>query len=711
VPPMKPSIAALNLHSRGGLALVFALAVVLLIAFLSYRGWSASVRTAQQADVTKRTISGVDAFLLAATNAETGQRGFLLSGEERYLAPYRQARADLPRILQSLQTVTMNRPDQAQRLQRLNALIDEKLAELALTIELRRTKGFDAALEVVRTDQGRILMSQMREICSQMLAVTNVRVAQYSAQARSSVDQAGLISILGGASLFALLLVAHFAIQREAARRLSLIGELQQSERRLEILAAEAQSANRAKSTFLSTMSHEIRTPMNAILGYAQLMLRDPGLGADAKANLEIIGRSGEHLLRLINNILDLSKIEAGRTEINVITFSLYRVLDDLAAMFRLRAEAKALGFEMLVDGESVPYVLADEGKIRQVLINLLGNGIKFTRRGYVKLHVTLEKRSAHRLWLSARIEDSGSGMTAPEQEQLFQPFRQSERGINVQEGTGLGLAISRQFARLMGGDITVSSIPGQGSVFRLEVPIESGDASVAIRGSEARRVLGIRAATHSPRILVVDDQLENRDWLMKLLTSIGFSVRGAENGHAAVCNWKEWSPELILMDVHMPVMDGLEATRRIKAEPGGADTAIVVLTASALDEDRRSVARSGADDFLSKPCREGELLEKMRAHLDIVYDYEEMSLTTGQLSGQPVHGAGLGSDSLARLPRELIEELRDATLNGNKRLLDELILKADTSGEAGCAHALRELADKYEYDALTRLLDEACRR
>jgi CheY-like chemotaxis protein len=312
-----------------------------------------------------------------------------------------------------------------------------------------------------------------------------------------------------------------------------------------------------------------------------------------------------------------------------------------------------------------------------------------------------------NRLWLSARVEDSGSGMTAREQQKLFEPFRQSERGLNVQEGTGLGLAISRQFARLMGGDITVSSNPGQGSVFRFEVPIESGDASVAVKLSDARRVLGIRAATHSPRILVVDDQLENRDWLIKLLTAIGFSVRGAENGEAAVSHWQEWSPELILMDVHMPVMDGLEATRRIKAEPDKQKTVIIALTASALDDDRRSAAHSGADDFLSKPSREEELLEAMRAHLDIVYDYEETNVNPGP----PLNGAGLSSDRLARLPLKLLEELRDATLSGNKRLLDELILKVSAMDEAGCAHTLQELADKYEYDALTRLLDEACCR
>jgi PAS domain S-box-containing protein len=474
--------------------------------------------------------------------------------------------------------------------------------------------------------------------------------------------------------------------------------------RQLEEAAANAESANRAKSTFLSTMSHEIRTPLNAILGYAQLMARDPSLGADAKANLKIIGRSGEHLLTLINDVLDMSKIEAGRTEINPVTFNLYRVLDDLAAMFRLRAEAKALGFEMLVGGESVPYVLADEGKIRQALINLLGNAIKFTKRGHVKLHVTLGKRSVDKLWLSCQVEDTGSGMTDEEQEKLFDPFRQTKRGHNTQEGTGLGLAISRQFARLMGGDITVTSAPGQGSIFRFEIPIEGGDAGVAVSRSDNRRVLSIRAGTNAPRILVVDDQFENRDWLMKMLSALGFSVRGADNGQMAVQSWEQWRPDLILMDVHMPVMDGVEATRKIKADIRGKETKVIVLTASALDDDRRIAALGGADDFISKPCREEELLEKMRVHLDLVYDYEEMSGASAQPKDWT---AGLSAERLGRLAPDLAEKLREATLKGNKRRLDELIGRVP---DADCAHALQELANKYDYDTLTHLLEDVCR-
>jgi CheY-like chemotaxis protein/anti-sigma regulatory factor (Ser/Thr protein kinase) len=368
-------------------------------------------------------------------------------------------------------------------------------------------------------------------------------------------------------------------------------------------------------------------------------------------------------------------------------------MLKDLAAMFRLRAEAKALQFEMVVQGVSLPYVLADEGKIRQALINLLGNAIKFTKRGEVKLSVTVEERGLGKHWFSAHVSDTGAGITEDDQRRLFEPFRQAKRGLNVQEGTGLGLAISRQFALLMGGDITVSSQLGQGSIFRFEVP---------------RDVIGTRAGTNIPKVLVVDDQFENRDWLIKLLGSVGFSVRGAENGELAIRNWEGWRPDLILMDVHMPVMDGLEATRRIKETPQGMETLIVVLTASALDDDRRTAAESRADGFLSKPLREDDLLENIGRLLDVVYDYRETSQTPGQAIEMP---GTLNPEMLRRLPLDLVQKLREATLNGDKKSLDALIQAVSDSQDAGCAQALGGLADKYEYDALTRLLDEACRR
>jgi CheY-like chemotaxis protein len=354
-----------------------------------------------------------------------------------------------------------------------------------------------------------------------------------------------------------------------------------------------------------------------------------------------------------------------------------------------------------------VPYVVTDEGKVRQVLINLLGNAVKFTQVGQIKLLATLEQRDADQLWLSARVEDTGVGIADEDQKKLFESFSQARSGVGSLQGTGLGLAISRKYARLMGGDITVTSNPGSGSVFRFEVPIGRGEAGVALKRVAPRRVIAIRAAQEAPKILVADDHFENRDWLTKLLSSVGFSVRGADNGETAIRIWEEWNPGLILMDVHMPIMDGLEATRKIKADLRGKETAIVVLTASAMDSDRRAVARCGADGFVAKPCHEDDLLEKMRTLLRIAYDYEETSMTHEQsAAGAPV----LNSERLRLLPRELIEEIRNATLTGNKKLLDELILKVPGAGDAESAQGLQELADRYEYDALTQLLEEACR-
>jgi PAS domain S-box-containing protein len=498
--------------------------------------------------------------------------------------------------------------------------------------------------------------------------------------------------------------IFHNSAQLEAANR-----QLHDTNAQLERTKADAEAANRAKSTFLSTMSHEIRTPMNAILGYTQLMLRDPSLGTEAKTNLRIISRSGEHLLSLINDVLDMSKIEAGRAQINPATFNLSRLLDDLTSMFRFRAEAKGLRFEAFTDGECVPYLVADEVKIRQALINLLGNAIKFTDRGQISVHISLERRGADRLWLSARVKDTGRGISDEDQKRLFEPFSQAKDSLNTKEGTGLGLAITRRFARLMGGDVTVSSGLGRGSVFLLDVPVERGDAGVAAKRSPSRRVIGIATRMRSPKILIVDDQIENRDWLVKLLTSIGFSVRSADNGEVGIRNWEEWEPQLILMDVHMPVMDGLEATRRIKANPRGKETVIVALTASAMDDDRETASQSGANDFLSKPCREDELLKKIGDHLTIEYEYEEKSREDEyrlQAAGQD-----LTAEKLRLLPLELLDKLRNATLGGDKKALDHLILEIADTADVGTVQVLQGLANNYEYDALTRLLDAACCR
>jgi PAS domain S-box-containing protein len=281
------------------------------------------------------------------------------------------------------------------------------------------------------------------------------------------------------------------------------ITERKRLHRQLEVAAAEAEAASRAKTMFLSTVSHEIRTPMNAILGCAQLMSRDLELGSNAKANLKIIRNSGEHLISIITDILDMSKIEAGRTDLNPGPFNFLRLVENIASMFRFAAHAKGLQLEVVIDGDPVAYLVGDESKIRQVLINLLGNALKFTTRGQIKLCITLQRRNANQLWLSARVEDTGPGITEEQQGKLFQPFSQIKRGLATQEGTGLGLAIGRSYARLMGGDITVTSTLGEGSIFCFEIPIEPGDCVAGV----TQGVPGERMGLSSESLLAVDDQ------------------------------------------------------------------------------------------------------------------------------------------------------------------------------------------------------------
>jgi signal transduction histidine kinase/DNA-binding NarL/FixJ family response regulator len=463
-----------------------------------------------------------------------------------------------------------------------------------------------------------------------------------------------------------------------------------------------AEAANRAKSTFLANMSHEIRTPMNAILGYSQLMLRDPVLENRAKGNLNIINRSGEHLLALINGILDMSKIEAGRMGLNPAPFDLTRLFDDLSSMFRLRAESKALSFDVLLDWEGPRYILADEGRIRQVLINLLGNAIKFTDRGGIKLHATMSIRTDDQPWLSAEIADTGIGIAAEEQSALFQAFAQSQGGLNLKGGTGLGLAISRELAKLMGGEITMSSQLAKGTVFCFEIPVLLSDTSADAK-PVVRRVIALQPGQRTPRLLIVDDEPHNRGWLNELLTLVGFSVREANNGEAAIRAWEEWRPQLILMDIRMPLMGGAEATRRIRASPAGKAPIIIALSASALTEDRQAVLQDGMDDFISKPCREDELLDKIQTHLGLAYIYAGEETLSETLPG---FAAGLDAEPSAALPQALVEELGQAVRNGEKDRLDELI-GSITERDATFGRTLQQLADQYDYDALTQLLEE----
>lgn len=472
------------------------------------------------------------------------------------------------------------------------------------------------------------------------------------------------------------------------------------AEEELQEAKESAEQANRAKSVFLANMSHELRTPLNAILGFAQIMERDPLLPERQREHLHIITHSGEHLLGLINDVLEMSKIEAGRITLNLGTFNLHGLLDSLDEMFQLRAEAKHLQLLFELSPDLPEYVATDEGKLRQILINLLGNAIKFTSEGGVALRAGfIETDSVSRLMFE--VEDTGEGIAEGELPNLFQSFAQTHSGVKANEGTGLGLTISRQFVRLMGGDMTVSSTLGKGTICKFDLQYTVADAQ-EIRNSQIdQRVIGIDPSdTTEYRILVVDDKWENRRLLVEWLKDVGIQVREAENGRDAVQVWEEWAPQLIWMDMRMPVMDGYEATRRIKLSTKGQATAVLALTASAFEHERAAITAAGCDDFVSKPVRSNQIFEKMAEHLGIKFVYETTQSTNREETSadEPI--------TLAALPNQWIVTLQQAAESIDVEAAN-MVIDWIRANNPALADTLADLVANYRFDKLQTLLQE----
>ena len=371
---------------------------------------------------------------------------------------------------------------------------------------------------------------------------------------------------------------------------------------------SRAEQANQSKSEFLARMSHELRIPLNSMLGFSRIMQDDPGIGESNKENLSIIHASGEHLLTLVNDVLDISRIEANQLCLKEQVINLSNLLERLESMLKLQAKEKGLSFRCTMDSRLPQYILGDETRLLQVLINLLGNAIKFTLTGHVILRAWTLDDDSDQLYFE--VEDTGIGISAVDAEQIFEPFSQCSDDSSKLPGTGLGLFISRQLVRRMGGEIALRSQLGKGSRFKIKIPLRQAEPAGVV--AAAQKSQSLEAEQLGYRVLVVDDVAFNRKLLAKLLTDIGFEVREAKDGEAAIYLWESWKPQLIMMDIYMPAVNGYEVTQHIRLQEmsrGLSPTPILAVSGAATAGEQVRALAAGFNGLMHKPFERSQLL------------------------------------------------------------------------------------------------------
>ncbi|MEG3936612.1 PAS domain S-box protein [Microcoleus sp. S36b_A3] len=461
----------------------------------------------------------------------------------------------------------------------------------------------------------------------------------------------------------------------------------------------QANEANQAKTVFLANISHELRTPLNSILGFTQLMSYESNLTPSVQEHLQIVKRSGKHLLDLINDILDLSKIESGRMTLNPSDFGLTNLLTSIEEMFQAKVQSKELQLIFELDPDIPQFVHSDGKKLYQVLVNLLSNAIKFTNQGSVTLRVRAAQRDKTSCHLSFEVEDTGVGIAPTEIESLFKVFVQAEAGKNLSQGSGLGLGISQKLVKLMGGQIRVKSTLHRGSTFSFEIGVQLPQAESLPPESINQRVINLAPGQPTYRILIVEDLGENRRLLVEILISVGFEVREAKQGVEALSLWESWRPHLILMDLQMPIVDGYTATKYIRERPQSQETVIIALTASIFEEEREKVLMAGFNDFISKPFQQRDIFDKIAKYLGVQYIYAVVEQTHKKLLLET-----LSVEDISVMSPHWLEQMYHAAYYLDTEVMNELIVQIPES-KAGLSKALTDYINNFNYDRIMELI------
>lgn len=494
--------------------------------------------------------------------------------------------------------------------------------------------------------------------------------------------------------------LAVYYLPGEAGREgrlISFVTDIRQRkevERALLCAKEAAESANLAKSSFMARMSHELRTPLNAILGFSQLMAKDVRISEEHRQQLAIINRSGEHLLSMINDVLDLSKIEAGKMDLSLGVVDLHYLCREVVALMTSRAEEKSLFLKLFIDGDVPQHIRSDETKLRQILLNLLGNAVKFTLSGGANLLVSVPRPGCLRL----AVSDTGSGIAKEDQEAMFEPFVQGKNLSHI-KGTGLGLAISRKMTEILGGRLGVDSDLGRGACFWAELPLEAVDSPVPPTwnaGLGEEEVLNPEGGAW--RVLVAEDDESSQVFIRDLLESLRMEVRVAANGAEAWQLFQEWSPHLVLMDIRMPILDGIQATRKIRSLPEGANVPILALTAGVFREEQLAVLEAGCNGVLPKPVKVEQLLAKIRSLL-----LQERRVKGG-MGREPGEGDGPSAQEPA-LPEALRQAMTEAARRLDGDALAALCPELEQLSPRR-AQKIRQLLLRYDFGGIIHQID-----